>query len=116
MNLFKAKLSFLWFLPTLVSFVLPFTASEGEDGASKPVSFHKEIRPLFQARCNGCHQPAKAKGDYVMTNFATLIEGGERDQPGHRSRACFDTHHLPDGQVGRAFCHLKNGSKQSGVC
>jgi len=81
MNLFKAKLSFLWFLPALVSFVLPFTASEGEDGAPKPVSFHKEIRPLFQARCNGCHQPAKAKGDYVMTNFASLIKGGESDDP-----------------------------------
>ena len=81
MNLFKAKLSFLWFLPSLVSFVLPLTANEDEDGATKPVSFHREIRPLFQARCNGCHQPAKAKGDYVMTNFASLIKGGESDDP-----------------------------------
>jgi WD40 repeat protein len=25
----------------------------------------------------GCHQPAKAKGDYVMTTFAQLLAGGE---------------------------------------
>jgi len=34
-----------------------------DTAAGKPVSFHKEVRPLFQANCNGCHQPAKAKGD-----------------------------------------------------
>lgn len=44
---------------------------------SKPVSFYKHIRPIFQAQCNGCHQPAKAKGDYVMTDFARLLKGGE---------------------------------------
>ena len=29
------------------------------------------------ANCNGCHQPAKMKGDYLMTDFASLLEGGE---------------------------------------
>ncbi|MBK8094581.1 MAG: DUF1553 domain-containing protein [Verrucomicrobiaceae bacterium] len=49
---------------------------EGID-ASKPVSFYKHIRPIFQAQCNGCHQPAKKKGDYIMTEFAALLKGGE---------------------------------------
>ncbi len=44
---------------------------------SKPVSFYKHIRPIFQAQCNGCHQPAKKKGDYIMTEFAALLKGGE---------------------------------------
>ncbi|MDZ4290149.1 MAG: c-type cytochrome domain-containing protein, partial [Prosthecobacter sp.] len=44
---------------------------------SKPVSFYKHIRPILQANCAGCHQPAKAKGDYVMTEFAKLLAGGE---------------------------------------
>ena len=44
-----------------------------ETQALKPVSFFGEIRPLFQANCNGCHQPAKSKGDYVMTEFASLL-------------------------------------------
>ncbi|OUU25933.1 MAG: hypothetical protein CBC04_05800, partial [Verrucomicrobia bacterium TMED44] len=48
----------------------------------KSISFHQEIKPIFQANCNGCHQPAKQKGDYLMTDFATLIEGGETGKPG----------------------------------
>lgn len=49
---------------------------EGID-PSKPVSFYKHIRPIFQAQCNGCHQPAKKKGDYIMTEFTALLKGGE---------------------------------------
>ena len=44
---------------------------------NKPVSFYKYIRPILQAQCNGCHQPAKKKGDYIMTDFASLLKGGE---------------------------------------
>lgn len=42
-----------------------------------PVSYFRQIRPIFQANCQGCHQPAKAKGGYVMTDFSKLLEGGE---------------------------------------
>ena len=42
-----------------------------------PVSFFKHIRPIFQANCTGCHQPAKAKGAYLMTDFARMLEGGD---------------------------------------
>lgn len=28
---------------------------------NKPVSFYKHIRPIFQAQCNGCHQPRRKK-------------------------------------------------------
>ncbi len=47
------------------------------DAASEKVSYYEEVRPLFQEKCQGCHQPAKAKGDYVMTDVAKLISGGE---------------------------------------
>ncbi len=50
--------------------------SEAPD-EDNPVSFYKDIRPILQANCTGCHQPAKAKGDYVMTEFAKLLAGGE---------------------------------------
>lgn len=47
-------------------------------GADSPeVSYYKQIRPIFQAHCQGCHQPAKASGKYVMTEFAQLVAGGE---------------------------------------
>jgi WD40 repeat protein/mono/diheme cytochrome c family protein len=42
-----------------------------------PISYHKKIRPILQAECQGCHQPAKAKGGYVMTDFAKFLVGGE---------------------------------------
>lgn len=47
---------------------------ESDDSAGK-VSFYREIRPIFQAHCHGCHQPAKSKGNYVMTKFDRLLAG-----------------------------------------
>jgi mono/diheme cytochrome c family protein len=49
---------------------------EKED-PNAPVSYFRKIRPILQAQCQGCHQPAKAKGGYVMTDFAKLVAGGE---------------------------------------
>jgi mono/diheme cytochrome c family protein len=57
----------------------PPKMQEKED-PNKPISFFKQIRPVFQANCQGCHQPAKAKGGYVMTDFAKMVEGGEEAQ------------------------------------
>ena len=48
-----------------------------EEDPNAPVSYFKKVRPIFQAQCQGCHQPAKAKGGYVMTDFAKLLAGGE---------------------------------------
>jgi WD40 repeat protein/mono/diheme cytochrome c family protein len=48
--------------------------------SAKMVSYDKQIRPIFQARCQGCHQPAKAGGAYVMTSFERMLKGGESDE------------------------------------
>jgi len=45
----------------------------------QPVSFYEQIRPIFQAQCHGCHQPARDNGEYVMTDFAKLVAGGESE-------------------------------------
>jgi len=45
--------------------------------ADKPVSYYEQVRPAFQAKCQGCHQPAKARGGYVMTEVAALLAGGD---------------------------------------
>ncbi len=42
-----------------------------------PVSFDKQVRPILQARCQGCHQPAKSGGGYIMTDFAHFLSGGK---------------------------------------
>ena len=52
-----------------------------EEPANKAVSYYKDIRPIFQANCQGCHQPSKAKGKYIMTEFDKLIAGGDSGDP-----------------------------------
>ncbi|HEY2839135.1 MAG TPA: c-type cytochrome domain-containing protein [Pirellulales bacterium] len=41
------------------------------------VSFFRDVRPIFQERCQGCHQSAKALGGFVVTSFDALKKGGE---------------------------------------
>ncbi len=48
---------------------------------AQKISYDKQIRPILQAQCQGCHQPAKAGGDYVMTTFDGMREGGESGEP-----------------------------------
>jgi WD40 repeat protein/mono/diheme cytochrome c family protein len=74
------------------------------DAALKPVSYYKDIRPIFQANCQGCHQPAKARGGYVMTDFKKLLAGGEKDGvavvPGDASKGSLIEQITPrDGQA-----------------
>ncbi|WP_435011625.1 DUF1549 domain-containing protein [Tundrisphaera lichenicola] len=54
-------------------------AAPAEDAAkpSDRVSYYTQVRPIFQAHCQGCHQPAKPGGGYVMTSFERLLAGGE---------------------------------------
>ena len=70
------------FLPTLVLGALFAPTCHAADPVpaapnQQPVSFHKQIRPILQAKCQGCHQPAKAQGGYVMTEFAKLLAAGD---------------------------------------
>ncbi len=56
-------------------------AHGGASHAGPKVSYDKQIRPIFQAHCQGCHQPAKAGGAYVMTAFDRMLKGGESGLP-----------------------------------
>jgi len=79
----------------LVAFIsLWATTASADDSADtkeavdlKPVSYHREILPIFRANCLGCHQGAKQRGEYVMTQFDRLMQGGETGGkaivPGH---------------------------------
>src|SRR5262245_32157655 len=46
------------------------------------VSYYKEVRPIFQQNCQGCHQPAKPQGGYVMTSYPDLLKAGDSEQAG----------------------------------
>jgi mono/diheme cytochrome c family protein len=56
-----------------------FRCACGQDAPPKPaeISYVKQVRPIFQEHCQGCHQPAKAEGGYVMTKAEGLLKGGE---------------------------------------
>ena len=47
--------------------------------APAKASYYRDIRPLLQADCQGCHQPAKAKGGYAMRDFKRLLAGGDNE-------------------------------------
>ena len=65
---------------TLISLAFVSTGyadDEADPATQRKVSFFSDIRPIFQLHCNGCHQPAKQGGEYVMTSFDRLSKGGE---------------------------------------
>ncbi len=76
MKHFSSRLLLQAFAPLTTTAVL--MGADLARAAEVPVSFYKEVRPVFEAACHGCHQPAKAKGDYIMTEFAQLIAGADQ--------------------------------------
>jgi WD40 repeat protein/mono/diheme cytochrome c family protein len=59
-----------------------FAAEPAEKKEAKDISYYKDVRRIFQQHCQGCHQPAKPQGGYVMTGFADLLKKGDHEQPG----------------------------------
>ena len=46
-------------------------------GRDKPVSFASEVSDVFEAKCVGCHNAAKAGGKLLMEDVAGLLKGGK---------------------------------------
>ena len=64
--------------------VTPASADEAEPVESTggaAISYQRQVAPIFRSKCNGCHQPAAAKGDYIMTSFDALLAAGESGEP-----------------------------------
>lgn len=57
--------------------ILGMALSEAAENSNPPVSYARDILPFLQASCHGCHQPAKDKGGYVMTDFDRFLKGGD---------------------------------------
>lgn len=45
--------------------------------AEPPVSFYRQVRPIVQRHCSGCHQASKSGGKLIVTDFASFQKGGE---------------------------------------
>src|ERR1043165_4940765 len=57
-------------------------AKKKEQTIPDTISYYKDVRPIIQQHCQGCHQPAKAQGGYVMTSFADLLKKTDNDEFG----------------------------------
>ena len=44
---------------------------------AEPVSYYRQIVPIFKRSCNGCHHPGKLKGDLDLTTHAAILKGGK---------------------------------------
>lgn len=43
----------------------------------KPVSYYKDVFPIFKRSCNGCHHPGKLKGQLDLTTYDAFKKGGK---------------------------------------
>ena len=44
--------------------------------SDSPVSYYRDIQPILQRNCQGCHQPSQADGDLILTSYEDLRRGG----------------------------------------
>lgn len=54
--------------------------STDDQESTSPISYSRQVLPILQANCQGCHQPAKRGGEYLMTDFQSLLKGGESQE------------------------------------
>lgn len=46
-------------------------------GADDPVSYYRQVKPLLNQTCAGCHKPEKSKGDLDLTVVSLILKGGK---------------------------------------
>src|SRR5687768_13915599 len=92
--------SLAWLLIALTAAAA--VAEEPKNNTASEVSYSRQIQPIFRTHCQGCHQPAKRGGDYVMTSFDTLLKGGESGEaaivPGDPAKSELIAQITPDAQ------------------
>jgi len=62
----------------LAAFLTVFLlANLGRAAEENPVSFYRDVFPLFKRSCNGCHHPGKLKGQLDLTTYEFFKKGGK---------------------------------------
>lgn len=59
---------------------IAFFALAATAAAAAP-SFVRDIQPVLQRQCQGCHQPASKSSGLDLTTYAALAKGGKRGAP-----------------------------------
>ncbi len=60
--------------------MLAAAAGHAEEAAA-PVSFTKDVAPIFLKHCAACHGPPEVNGGYQVTNYSLLMKPGESESP-----------------------------------
>jgi WD40 repeat protein len=76
-----------WHRSIPLAITLIVAASVQAQDAKKPpvpdtISYYKDVRGIIQQHCQGCHQPAMAKGGLVMTDYDGLFKKSDSDEHG----------------------------------
>lgn len=56
-------------------------STESNQSATGGVDYFKEIRPLLESRCYGCHQGGKAQGGLRIDDHRSVLKGGDSEDP-----------------------------------
>jgi WD40 repeat protein len=66
-----------------------------QEASSAEVSYFHDVRPILQAHCQGCHQPAKNSGGLDLTSLNAMFKGGDSDEAGVVPGKPDESHLLP---------------------
>ncbi|MFM7150194.1 MAG: c-type cytochrome domain-containing protein, partial [Gemmataceae bacterium] len=69
-----------WLVALPVYLLSPSFAAFGQEKTG-PVSFIRDIAPIFKESCLGCHGSKNPKGKLDMTRYDLLRKGGTKDDP-----------------------------------
>ncbi len=61
----------------LIALAAPLNAAKLPPAAGRTVDFAKDVRPILQERCFGCHGPEKEKSGYRADSREAAIKGGD---------------------------------------
>lgn len=53
------------------------SAADDAPAQAKPISYYRQVRPILQRHCSGCHQPAKQGGNLQLISYDLFKKGGE---------------------------------------
>jgi WD40 repeat protein/mono/diheme cytochrome c family protein len=62
----------------VAALLLSATAVRAADPPKEePISFHRQLRPILQQKCAGCHQPAKKRAGLLLLSYDDAQKGGD---------------------------------------
>ncbi len=83
------------YLTAAIGVLLSSTVARADaPAAPASVSYYRDVRPILQVHCQGCHQPAKAGGGAIVTDYADLLKAGDSELPAVTPGILDDSHLL----------------------